>query len=159
MYTKMFMKFSIQNHTLTLNFVRKMQQQHKKDGTNCLPSRCVSPGVLYPIMIGRFCWHSGRPKKVKMLWLYNFFKLATVWLKRTPKWTFYGIYLPCQFSYQSLNFLKIGLISAEIRIFESPVYSQNSGGKVTSQWHVLMRKKKATNDTKWIQKMMLQMIR
>ena len=34
------MKFSIQNHTLTLNFVRKMQQQqHKKDGTNCLPSR------------------------------------------------------------------------------------------------------------------------
>ena len=117
------MKFSIQNHTLTLNFVRKMQQQqHKKDGTNCLPSRWVSPGVLYPIMIGRFCWHSGWPKKVRMLWLYNFFKLGIISLKRTPKWTFYGIYLPCQFSYWSLNFLKIRLISAEIRIFESPVY-------------------------------------
>ena len=35
------------------------------------------------------------------------------------KWTFYGIYVPCQFSWWSLNVFKIKLISAEIRIFES----------------------------------------
>ena len=37
------------------------------------------------------------------------------------KLTFYGIYIPCQFSWWSLNVFKIRLISAEIRIFESPI--------------------------------------
>ena len=37
-------------------------------------------------------------------------------LKQTPKWVFYTICLPCQFSWWSLNFLKIRLTSAQIRI-------------------------------------------
>ena len=37
------------------------------------------------------------------------------------KWIFCGIYIPCQFSWWSLNVFKIRLISAEIRIFESPI--------------------------------------
>ena len=37
-------------------------------------------------------------------------------LKQTSKWTFYVIYLPCQLSWWSLNFLKIRLNSAEIRM-------------------------------------------
>ena len=46
--------------------------------------------------------------------------LSTTWtgsLKQThkSKWTFYVIYLPCQFSWWSLNFLKIRLASAEIK--------------------------------------------
>ena len=40
----------------------------------------------------------------------------TISWKQTPKWTFYIIHLPCQFSWWSLNFLKIRLISAEIRM-------------------------------------------
>ena len=47
----------------------------------------------------------------------NAFHYWTDSLKQTPKskWTFYVIYLPCQFSWWSLNFLKIRLASAEIK--------------------------------------------
>ena len=47
-------------------------------------------------------------------------------LKRTPKWTFYAIYLWCQFFLWSFNFLIIRLLSAEIRMSKlSKVWYQN----------------------------------
>ena len=42
----------------------------------------------------------------------------------TPKWTFYGIYLPCQFSRWSLNFLKIRLKSRQKWEYLNHLYSE-----------------------------------
>ena len=52
---------------------------------------------LYVITLSTFCTWTGS-------------------LKRTSKWTFQGICLPCQFPWWSLNILKIRLTSAEIRM-------------------------------------------
>ena len=78
-------------------------------------------------------------------------------LKQTSKWSFYGIYLPCQFSWWSLNFLKIRLPQLKLEYLNH--WYSKFWYKSRSWWHVLLRKKNVINDTKWIQEIMLQMIR